>query len=385
MYSFQTLQDFVLNLLNDETARSAYAADPVGALSDAGLGDLTPQDVEEVIPLVTDALPTGALPTDALPTDALTGALPLGALPTDALPLDALPLDALPLDALPTDALPVDLDIDNLADGSGSTGVSALGEVEDLAYAGGLVHHDADGVDLWAGAQSAGRLAGVVQTEGSFVEGGVSTPVVYAGANTNGDYLVTTADPAEALDDLSDYTDTAAGTATHLIGTGAGTLAGAVDTGADTLAGFLAGTPAAPAAGVIETGSDALVGGIATGSGMVSENLANLPSTDDLPVDVPSVDDLPVDLPELPDLEGNVHDGLGNLGDLDLPAQLPDLPVELPDLGLDTSSVTNVVSNSPVADLVSNSPVSGVTDTVTGATDKLPVVGDLTDDLNLGL
>src|ERR1700754_1862440 len=57
-YSFQNLQDFVLNLLNDEAEQTAYAADPTAALAQAGLGDLTPQDVQEVIPLVTDALPS---------------------------------------------------------------------------------------------------------------------------------------------------------------------------------------------------------------------------------------------------------------------------------------------------------------------------------------
>ena len=337
MYSFQTLQDFVVNLLNDEAAKAAYVADPLGALADAGLGDLTPQDVEEVIPLVTDALPTD-LPADVL-----------------------------------------DLDMETLTDATGATtGASLMGEVEDLAYAGGLVNHDADGTELWAGVQTVGRVAGVAQTEGGFVEGGVSTPVVYAGANSNGDYLVTTADPADLLDDLGDSTDSAAATATTLIGTGAGSLTNGVGTGADTLAGFLAGTPAAPAADFVTTGADTVIQAVASGAGSVSSHL------EDLPVDLPSSDDIPVALPDLPDLEGNVHD-TPNLGDLDLPAQLPDLPVELPDLGVDTSSVTDVVSTSPVADVVSNSPVGGLTDTVTGVTDKLPAVGGLTDDLNLGL
>jgi len=338
LYSFQTLHDFVTNLLNDEVAKAAYAADPTGALADAGLGDLTPQDVEEVIPLVTDALPTD------LP---LVGDL-------------------------------VDLDVTNLTDTAGdTTGLTGLASVEDLAYAGGLVNQDATGTDLWAGVQSVGgRLAGVAQVEDGFAEGGVSTPVAYAGVNSNGDYLVTTADPAELLDDLSDGTTSASATATTLIGTGAGTLTGAVDTGADTLAGFLSGTPAAPVADLIETGADTVNQVVATGAGTVNGAVANVPTVDALPVAVPSVDSLPVDLPELPDLEGRLGE-VPNLGDLDLPAQLPDLPVELPDLGIDTSSVTNVVSNSPVADVVSSSPVGGLTDTVTGVTDNLPVVGDL--------
>ncbi|WP_116046911.1 IniB N-terminal domain-containing protein [Amycolatopsis palatopharyngis] len=50
----QTLHDFVLNLLTDESARSDFAADPAAALAGAGLGDVTAQDVQEVIPLVAD-------------------------------------------------------------------------------------------------------------------------------------------------------------------------------------------------------------------------------------------------------------------------------------------------------------------------------------------
>ncbi|EWC59722.1 PE_PGRS family protein [Actinokineospora spheciospongiae] len=67
----QTLHDFVLNLLTDDAARSAFAANPTAALGDAGLGDVTAQDVQDVIPLVVDYAPVGdgqgvelAIPTD---------------------------------------------------------------------------------------------------------------------------------------------------------------------------------------------------------------------------------------------------------------------------------------------------------------------------------
>ncbi|WP_156756609.1 IniB N-terminal domain-containing protein [Actinokineospora pegani] len=55
----QTLHDFVLNLLSDDAARSAFAQDPAAALSGAGLGDITAQDVQDVIPLVIDYTPIG--------------------------------------------------------------------------------------------------------------------------------------------------------------------------------------------------------------------------------------------------------------------------------------------------------------------------------------
>src|ERR1700712_1598471 len=50
----QTLHDFVLDLLSNDTARSAFGADPSAALAGAGLHDVTPQDVQEVITLVMD-------------------------------------------------------------------------------------------------------------------------------------------------------------------------------------------------------------------------------------------------------------------------------------------------------------------------------------------
>lgn len=77
--SDQTLHDFVLDLLTNDDARSAFAADPGSALQTAGLGDVTPQDVQEVVPLVVDYAPGLAdlgslgegLPMDSLPTDSV--------------------------------------------------------------------------------------------------------------------------------------------------------------------------------------------------------------------------------------------------------------------------------------------------------------------------
>ena len=105
-FSTENLQDFVMNLINDEAAKAAYAADPLAALKDAGLADLTPADVQEVLPLVADSLPAG-LPTDlsALPVDLPAGVPSLDALPT----LDALPMDSLPTGVPSLSDLPLDL------------------------------------------------------------------------------------------------------------------------------------------------------------------------------------------------------------------------------------------------------------------------------------
>ncbi|WP_327003180.1 IniB N-terminal domain-containing protein [Dactylosporangium sp. NBC_01737] len=56
-----TLHDFVLTLITDPAARTAFELDPEGVLVDAGLGDITEADVQEVIPLVMDYAPVGGL------------------------------------------------------------------------------------------------------------------------------------------------------------------------------------------------------------------------------------------------------------------------------------------------------------------------------------
>ncbi|TKG69920.1 IniB N-terminal domain-containing protein [Prauserella endophytica] len=66
----QTLHDFVLGLLNDPASRLEFTQDPTHVLECAGLGDITAQDVQEVVPLVMDY--SGQLPG----ADALGGDLP---------------------------------------------------------------------------------------------------------------------------------------------------------------------------------------------------------------------------------------------------------------------------------------------------------------------
>lgn len=84
MDSTQTLHDFVLNLLTDAEARSAFQLDPEGALTEAGLGDITAADVQDVVPLVVDyAGIEGNAGLAAVGTDLGTGAI--GADPTDVI------------------------------------------------------------------------------------------------------------------------------------------------------------------------------------------------------------------------------------------------------------------------------------------------------------
>ncbi|SDT80959.1 IniB N-terminal domain-containing protein [Actinoplanes derwentensis] len=66
-----TLQDFVLNLIYDPAARSAFEIDPEATLRHAGLDDVTAADVQQVLPLVLDSAPvTGLTGPDGL--DGLT-------------------------------------------------------------------------------------------------------------------------------------------------------------------------------------------------------------------------------------------------------------------------------------------------------------------------
>jgi hypothetical protein len=364
-YSFQNLQDFVLNLLNDPTAQAAYAADPAGALSDAGLGDLTPQDVQEVIPLVTDALPSET---------------PVGDLAVD---------------------------VTGVMDGTDSLGGS-LGVANGLGELGAWgVQTDDGGAAVWGGSATdlLGRLAGGVAVDGNGLAAAATTPLGYADLDTSGNFNVIPADPTDVVDNLGNTGDSVAGTVTNMANTSAQTLAGTVDTGGDTLEGLLSGTPAAGAAQGVESATDMVSEDIQDTAGIVSEQASNLPSaTDSLPVaDLPAVpdlpevpglvDQLPVDLGSLP---STLPADLGSLPST-LPAELPvdslpldslpvdNLPVDVPANLPDTSAVTNVLQHNPVTEAVNSSPVGNLTGAVEGATNDLPLVGDATDDLNLGL
>ncbi|MGW3614960.1 IniB N-terminal domain-containing protein, partial [Micromonospora sp. NPDC005163] len=70
MASPQSLQDFVFGLLSNVDARAAYEADPQGALDGAGLNDVNPADVQDIVPLVADYVPVQGV-TSLLAGDSL--------------------------------------------------------------------------------------------------------------------------------------------------------------------------------------------------------------------------------------------------------------------------------------------------------------------------
>lgn len=84
MESVSTLHDFVLNLLSDPTALTAFAADPQAVLSQVGLSDITPADVNSALPMVIDYAPSHLVPAleaaqSLLPVDGLSDG-PAGAI-----------------------------------------------------------------------------------------------------------------------------------------------------------------------------------------------------------------------------------------------------------------------------------------------------------------
>lgn len=83
MESHQTLHDFVLNLLTDPDARSAFDLDPEGALQAAGLTDVTAADVQDVVPLVVDYAPGAAGLAPVAPVAGQLGLDPLTSDVTD--------------------------------------------------------------------------------------------------------------------------------------------------------------------------------------------------------------------------------------------------------------------------------------------------------------
>lgn len=391
----QNLHDFVLNLLTDDAARSAFAADPTAALTDAGLSDVTPQDIQEVAPLVAEYAPD----LSALPLD--LGALPLAAPDLGALPLAAPDLSALPLATPDLSALPLDAsDLSSLASsapGLGDLPISMpdLGTVE---AEGSASADGAEGSIIYDGGDVQAAGAAIVGTEGVAVAGALATPVgslegdlmvgpggVHGGLSTDsplGQYELTTDGMPASAGDLASTLDSevlskvapAAGTVASFVSTGGDLLAGGVEAGSNTLGSYLT-SAGAQAGAAVSNGGEELSQHIAQGTDLASAELAHpalpavpaldaLPAVDALPA---AAADLPANLPvHLPAVNTDVVHSL----------PLPHLPVANP-----LPAVEHVAA--PVTDIVSHSPLGDVTSAL-DHTVALPDVGGLAGDLPLG-
>jgi hypothetical protein len=369
----QTLHDFVLSLLTDDAARSVFGADPSAALAGAGLSDVTPQDVQEVIPLVMDYAPAGlpALPTAGLP------ALPTAGLPT--LPTAGLP--ALP--TLPT-AGPAESAIQQLqalanaagahslphfaAPAAGSFGGTFVGEGSPVGtYAVGLVG-SADGVGAAGGISNNSLTAegGVTGGVHGFAAGGSShsalgvfnvestgVPAVALPALPTLPTLPTpglpgfnsVSDPSSALDSVS------AGTVAGYVSSGGDLVAGHLSSGSATLGGYLT-----DAGGAVAQGGHTAAVQVSEGAHTVAGQLSSLPAAGSLPALPAGIPALPAvpGVPALPAIPG-VPSGLPVHLPAGLPTELPHLPVAnpLPDLAHSPvqSALGDVASHSPLGDV----------------------------------
>ncbi|MEU4670352.1 IniB N-terminal domain-containing protein [Amycolatopsis sp. NPDC023774] len=63
MDAVQNLHEFAMTLLSNPQAAAAYAADPQGVLDTAGLADVSPADVQDIMPLLADTAPLAAAPS----------------------------------------------------------------------------------------------------------------------------------------------------------------------------------------------------------------------------------------------------------------------------------------------------------------------------------
>ncbi|MEO3779407.1 IniB N-terminal domain-containing protein [Micromonospora sp. B11E3] len=176
MHDSQTLHDFVLNLLTDPDARSAFDLDPEGALRAAGLTDITAADVQDVVPLVVDYAPVQGVTSLAPLGDQLGSTVP-AVDPTDV--IGQLQSVAQQI-TLPTATTNVDVNAGVL--GAISVDPTGLGAAAALPFGVAVgASPTVVGADLSAGYDVAHTLdAGLV--DGSAVDGlvgpGVTDPVV---------------------------------------------------------------------------------------------------------------------------------------------------------------------------------------------------------------
>ncbi|MGA6165777.1 IniB N-terminal domain-containing protein [Amycolatopsis magusensis] len=357
-----TLHDFVLNLLTDDAARSAFAADPTAVLSDAGLGDVTAQDVQEVLPLVADQ---AGLPVTDL----------LGALPTDGVE-DAVQTLEFFAHQVTGQVAPFLGDFTSATQFEDGAFANSFGFANEFLTGASAIA--ADGTEF---AASQGLVTDL-GTLGVATAGG--TDGLAGSLGFSNETVVAQGAAAAGLGGIA----ASGGVGTDAAGVGLA-AAGGLDgiSGSTDVETFLGDADGALA---VSTDGAAVGGGLETPVGdlglQVGADLSGNPADAlSLSVDSPlgsfgldGLDDitssLPVDLPELPS---------------ELPTELPtDLPIDLPVAnelpGLDqvtgvVGNVTGVVQDSPLGGIVDSTPVGDLAPQV----GNLPVVGDLTDGLGL--
>ena len=334
-----TLHGFASKLLSDPLAMTAYELDPEGQLAAAGLEDITPQDVQEIIPLVTEYSSVGGFAENGVGYVGGELATPYGTFVAGSAYDLTGPVPAGHIGATTPDG--------DLGVGFGEDGIAAGGQLIN----GGDAYVVGGTLDPMT---TSGHF-GVVTPDGSF-----GVDVGPDGLDIGGNALFS------RFNDLGDSLDS---DALDLTG-GASSVASLITTGTDLGATLLDG-------GLLDGGLPVDLGSLGAGQLPVQ--------TPELPVDLPQLPDagpldpgqLPVEVPQLP-VDDGPPAGLPQLPidlpqlpidlpqlPVELPVQLPELPAELPvsDLPvvetLSGGGVTDAVSDSPVGDLLST-PVDGL-------------------------
>ncbi|MEV7988283.1 IniB N-terminal domain-containing protein [Micromonospora sp. NPDC085948] len=228
MDSHQTLHDFVLDLLTNPDARSAFDLDPEGALRGAGLTDITAADVQDVVPLVVDYAP-GA------------GLAPL-----------ASPVGQLGLDPLFTDSTDV------------------VGQLQSVAQQISVTSSPT-GVDVKAGVLGAIAVDSSTAAAGVTVLPGIGLGVGPAGLDTDfaGASDVAYTLDADVVQPVDAIADPVLGDATGTVGDASGLLDGTDPNliGGDLTGGVLSGAHGQVGGVVSSLGVDDTLGGLGLGHG----------------------------------------------------------------------------------------------------------------------
>lgn len=364
----QTLHDFVLNLITDDSFGTTFLSDPAGTLSDAGLGDVTGLDVQEVTSLVADHLPAPV--ADAIESG-------FAGLPVDVTGVNDLHCALAHLESVASVAQTLPATVAGTTtstafsgDASGFSGAASL--ANDAVQASGTL---AGGTGGLAGGlvtdTPAGAVTSAVAATTDSLAGGVQSPLGTYGIATDS-LSVPSFDSFGDLggtldsDALTDGTTASAVAGNYIASGGEAVAAGIADNSA-TLAGHLS-TLGGATAQEVATGGDELANHVANGSAMVGDVVANVPS-------LPAPPQLPTDLP--------VHVVA------DLPQTLPAPDAALPQVtdtvqhAVSHASVTDAVSHGPLADAVSHGPLADAV-SHSSLVDSVHSALPQTDDLHTG-
>lgn len=391
----ETLYDFVATLLSDATARSDFAADPTGTLAEAGLQDITPQDVQEVVPLVLAYAPNDGLASlearlSELSSDPAAAVEHLQVVAQSAAEENVMAPSSLNMGADGGyDGDPFSSALSGNGGLDGFTGAmtseselgtltgDAWGSQESLGAAGTLgndqnsgaagVKGDLDGAEsaMVAGSPlgsftgtsqlSADGAAGEFEAAGSEMDVdsdghfGATTAKVHGGGSgdsplgsgyahgaggPDGFEFNSSGDPGLSLDGdtLAKGGEAAAGTVAGYVSSGGDAFASQISAGGDTLGAFMTGT-AKTASDYIGSGADYTAGHVSSGSDELAGRIEQAPAQLRSPGDIstPEAPELRSELPAGAELPTGAGLPTGNLPS---GGDLPDagVPSELPNL-----------------------------------------------------